>query len=376
MQPASRVPLGAAEQPVARLPARQGRRCSCPGAARSGTCLFASCCCFALGACSTGPKADDVAATRHWFGQNTARAACLGSRLAEWFGSHTFWFESLAIMRAWRVGRTLGRECRALSSTTYMAATLAAADREQGRANYRLWAAAAAVLAASGAGVASCEEADEGAVDGMPAAIAKAMRSTVRIESWAFVSNSGFWGSGAASTAPVPTKVSSGSGVVYDAEERLILTNAHVLDSPPGLRGVATRVKVVFCGGQVREGRVVAVDRDCDIGLLRIEEPRWRLGTESERVELVEAPLGEPMVGPYAPLLPLRCVRALAQLSAACSRGSSLQQVASPLPPCVCPCREKLCPGAGRACCRAGRAPGRVARRHGGHGREPRVSGG
>ncbi|KAA0158231.1 hypothetical protein FNF27_05837 [Cafeteria roenbergensis] len=127
----------------------------------------------------------------------------------------------------------------------------------------------------------------------MPAAIAKAMGSTVRIESWAYVSGGGFWGSGGAGAALVPTKVSSGSGVVYDAEERLILTNAHVLDSPVGMGGVATRVKVVFSGGQVREGRVVAVDRDCDIGLLRIEEPRWRLGAESERVELVEAPLGK-----------------------------------------------------------------------------------
>lgn len=171
--------------------------------------------------------------------------------------------------------------------------TIATGSYEQGSTAYGLWSAAAAVLAASVSGVASCSTPDEGVADGMPAAISKAMRSTVRIESWAYVSSGGFWGSGAASTAPVPTKVSSGSGVVYDAEERLILTNAHVLDSPPGLGGVATRVKVVFSGGQVREGRVVAVDRDCDIGLLRIEEPRWRLGSDSERVELVEAHLGE-----------------------------------------------------------------------------------
>lgn len=173
-------------------------------------------------------------------------------------------------------------------------ASIAAGSREHGPAASGLWSAAAAVLAASAVGVASCAGAeDERAEDAMPAAIAKAMGSTVRIESWAYVSGGGFWGSGGAGAALVPTKVSSGSGVVYDAEERLILTNAHVLDSPVGMGGVATRVKVVFSGGQVREGRVVAVDRDCDIGLLRIEEPRWRLGAESERVELVEAPLGK-----------------------------------------------------------------------------------
>ena len=197
-------------------------------------------------------------------------------------------------------------------------ASIAAGSREHGPAASGLWSAAAAVLAASAVGVASCAGAeDERAEDAMPAAIAKAMGSTVRIESWAYVSGGGFWGSGGAGAALVPTKISSGSGVVYDAEERLILTNAHVLDSPVG---VATRVKVVFSGGQVREGRVVAVDRDCDIGLLRIEEPRWRLGAESERVELVEAPLGEAAAFPVGASASAR--RCLAAPAAAITAAS------------------------------------------------------
>ncbi len=200
-------------------------------------------------------------------------------------------------------------------------ASIAAGSREHGPAASGLWSAAAAVLAASAVGVASCAGAeDERAEDAMPAAIAKAMGSTVRIESWAYVSGGGFWGSGGAGAALVPTKVSSGSGVVYDAEERLILTNAHVLDSPVGMGGVATRVKVVFSGGQVREGRVVAVDRDCDIGLLRIEEPRWRLGAESERVELVEAPLGEAAAFPVGASASAR--RCLAAPAAAITAAS------------------------------------------------------
>jgi S1-C subfamily serine protease len=190
------------------------------------------------------------------------------------------------------------------TATSWSRALTAVADAS--RRQMPGWLLAAGAAALGGMAAAHAEDSVESA--DMSAAVARVLPSVVRIEHWlcpteralreaelprqhdpeiprwfAEIAEAIAGGGLFQPTVPVvPIKVGSGSGVVMDAEQRLVLSNGHVVDTSnlrrngAVMNGLATlRTKVVFSDGRVLEGEPVAADLMSDVGVLRVLDRRW-----------------------------------------------------------------------------------------------------